>query len=107
MSNLRETKGLNIHMYIHMNMAKTIMISNEVYNELKRRKGERSFSEIIKGYIESSPKKAATLGELIKYCSGLLPEDDNEYDEVLKDSRKKWDEWRERLERELKEEESS
>ena len=93
-------------MYIHMNMAKTIMISNDVYNELKRRKGDKSFSETISDLV-SPPRKAATLGELIRNCAGLLPADDTEYDEVLKESKKKWDEWKERLEKEMQEEESS
>lgn len=89
-----------------MNMAKTIMISNEVYEELKRRKGEKSFTETINNLL-SPPKKAASFRELIENCAGLLPEDDKEYDEILSESRKKWDEWKEQLEKQIREEESS
>lgn len=90
-----------------MNMAKTIMISNEIYDELKRRKGDKSFTETIKSLINSYPKKAETLGELIKTCGGLLPENDTEYDDFLKESKMMWKRWREKLEKEIEEEESS
>ncbi|MCL5404262.1 MAG: hypothetical protein M1125_00260 [Candidatus Marsarchaeota archaeon] len=38
-------------------MARQISVSNEVYIELSRRKGKRSFSEVIKSAIEASSDK--------------------------------------------------
>jgi predicted CopG family antitoxin len=38
-------------------MARQISVSNEVYMELSRRKGKRSFSEVIKSTIEASSDK--------------------------------------------------
>ncbi len=86
-------------------MARTIMVSNDIYEELKKRKGSKSFSETIRVSLYPNPKKARTLGELIDKCAGTLPSDDKEYDEVLKESRKMWDKWKKKLEREMSEEE--
>ena len=38
-------------------MARQISVSNEVYTELSRRKGKRSFSEVIKSAIEANSDK--------------------------------------------------
>ena len=38
-------------------MARQISVSNEVYIELSKRKGKRSFSEVIKSAIEASSDK--------------------------------------------------
>ena len=38
-------------------MARQIPVSNEVYTELSRRKGKRSFSEFIKSMVEASSDK--------------------------------------------------
>lgn len=38
-------------------MARQISISNEVYMELYKKKGKRSFSEVIKAAIESSSRE--------------------------------------------------
>ncbi len=85
-------------------MARTIMVSNDVYEELKRRKGTtKSFSETIKESLEEKPAKLKTMGELLKYA-GTLPSDDTEYEEILEHSRKMWNEWQKKLEKELKEE---
>ncbi len=74
-------------------MAKTIMISNEVYEKLKSLKGEESFSEVILQLTERKEKK--TVGSLLKSCSGLL-KGDKEYDKVMKDLRKGWEKWNKR-----------
>lgn len=79
-----------------MNMAKTIMISNDLYDELKKRKGDRSFSEIIKASLEQ--KKIKTGKDLLPFV-GIL-EGDKEYDEVMDEAKVKWREWREKLEKE-------
>ncbi len=83
-----------------MNMAKTIMISNELYEELKRRKGERSFSELIKESLDR--RKAATLRELVNTDFGL-PKDDTEYDEVMKELKEGWKKFNERMRKNLEE----
>ena len=77
-------------------MAKTIMISNEVYAELTRRKGDRSYSEVIKDSLEERRIKT---GNDLKPFLGIL-EGDTEYDEVMKEVKKKWKEWDERLHKE-------
>ena len=74
-------------MYI---MAKTIMISNEVYGRLKglkERKNE-SFSEVILDCLEESRKTGAGLKE----CFGIL-RGDKEYDKIMKETKKRWDRW--------------
>ena len=81
-------------MYIYMNtMAKTIMVSNEVYTTLKNLKGEdKSFSEIIINLVEN--KKTKKMKDL-KKCFGILT-GDKEYDKVMKEARKGWDRWNKR-----------
>ncbi len=88
-------------------MAKTIMIANELYEELKRVKGSRSFSEVIKESLDGKPKKITSMRELCDRFAGIIPEDDREYDEALKASKKMWDQWQKRMEKELAEEESA
>lgn len=79
-------------MYIQT-MAKTIMIANSVYEELKEAKKNRSFSEAIKDLIEKSkPKTGAGLRE----CAGLLPDDDKEYDRIMKDLKPLYKKWTQR-----------
>ncbi len=70
-------------------MAKTIMIADKVYEELKKAKGtDKSFSEVIVEALEASkPKKK--LGAALKEVAGIL-EGDTEYDEVMKWSKKMW-----------------
>lgn len=71
-------------------MAKTIMISNDVYNELKRIKSENSFTEVIHSLMAKSKRKT---GAGLKECLGLLDKNDKEYDEVMKELKglyKKW-----------------
>ncbi|HIG98365.1 TPA: hypothetical protein HA231_03000 [Candidatus Woesearchaeota archaeon] len=75
-------------------MAKTIMIADRIYTELKKAKGnDKSFSEVIAEALETSkPKK--TIAGVLKYV-GIL-KGDKEYDEIKKWSRKRWEEWRQR-----------
>lgn len=60
-------------------MARQISVSNEVYIELSRRKGKRSFSEVIKSAIEASSDKlnrdkAKSAGnELLKFMTKGYP----------------------------------
>ena len=78
-----------MNMYIHIDVAKTIMISNEVYNELKSRKGDRSFSEVIKENLYM--KRVKTGRDLLPYA-GIL-EGDKEYDLIMEENKKMWKAW--------------
>lgn len=84
-------------------MARTIMIADKIYEELKGLKGKnKSFTEVIAEALEASrPKKK--LGAALKEVAGIL-EGDREYDEVMKWSKKMWNKWDRRLNRELKKE---
>ena len=82
-------------MYIHMHtMAKTIMVSNDVYNNLKaiKERENKSYSEVI---LESLEKSKMKTGEGLRECLGLL-EGDKEYDKVMKEVKKGWDRWNKR-----------
>ena len=74
-------------------MAKTIMISNQIYEELKEVKGDRSFSETIKEMIEKSKHKT---GAGLIDCVGLLPKDDKEYEKIMKELRPLYKKWTQR-----------
>jgi len=69
-------------------MAKTLMISNEVYGSLREIKGEKSFSEVIKALLN---KKEDGGKNIAKYY-GIL-KGDAEYSKIMKDLSKKWGEW--------------
>ncbi len=76
-------------------MAKTIMISNEVYGELKelKERKNKSFSEVIIELVED--KKAKKMKNL-REVYGLL-EGDTGYDREWKETLKKgWDKWSKR-----------
>ena len=71
-------------------MAKTIMIANSVYEELKEVKKDRSFSELIKDLMDKSrPKTGAGLME----CAGLLPKDDKGYEKIMKKLKPLYRKW--------------
>ncbi|MFB6185388.1 MAG: antitoxin VapB family protein [Halobacteriaceae archaeon] len=57
-------------------MSKNIAISDEVYEELRREKGDRSFSEVISDLLETRRSLAAVSG------TGIL---DKETYEAVKD----------------------
>lgn len=69
-------------------MAKTLMISNNIYEELKKVKGEKSFSEVINELLS---KRKSSGKDIAKYY-GIL-KGDKEYDKIMKEVRKKWGEW--------------
>ncbi len=75
-------------------MARTIMIANKVYADLKKAKGsDKSFSEVIAETLEASkPKK--TIAGVLKHAGAL--KGDTEYDEIMKWSKKRWKEWQDR-----------
>lgn len=70
-------------------MAKTIMISNEVYEDLKKAKDKESFSTLLKELINL--RKEKTL-EGLKEVAGLL-KDDKEYYKIIRDIKKGWAKW--------------
>lgn len=65
------------------------MVANEVYKKLKKAKGNNSFSRLLNELIYS--KKEKTLGGLKEFV-GVL-KDDEEYDKIMKDLKKRWAEW--------------
>lgn len=71
-------------------MAKTIMISNEVYDELKAIKENKSFTEVIVDLIERKDSK--TVGNLIKNHFGAL-KGDKEYGRAMKRAKNGWAKW--------------
>ncbi len=74
-------------MYIYI-MAKQIMISEEVYKELLKRK-KSSFSEAIKDLIKEEIKTSGE--ELIEVCYGKIPDfDEKEFYKKLEKGWKKW-----------------
>ena len=75
-------------------MAKTLMVSNSVYEELKKLKGkeDKSFSEVIIELI--SEKKQKTGYDLKKYF-GVL-KGDKEYEVIQKELKAGWARWRKR-----------
>tara|TARA_Y100000310_G_scaffold172609_2_gene172732 strand:- start:4826 stop:5053 length:228 start_codon:yes stop_codon:yes gene_type:complete len=70
-------------------MAKNIMIANDLYDELKEIKGERSFTETIKDFMNGKSKTMADLKDIM----GLLPKDDVEYEKILRENKKYWRKW--------------
>ena len=85
---------LYIYVYSYTDtMAKTIMIANNVYEELKEVKKDRSFSETIKELIDKSKPKT---GSELKNCLGLLSKDDKEYEKIMKELRPLYRKWTQR-----------
>jgi len=72
-------------------MAKTIMVSNEVYDKLKeiKEREDKSFSEVI---METLNKENIKIGRNLRDCFGLL-KNDKEYDKVFKETEKYWGKW--------------
>jgi len=75
-------------------MAKTIMISNDVYNKLKKIKGKDSFSEVMNSFIKK--KNVRKTGEGLKECLGLLSVDDVEDKKIEKELKEGWARWTKR-----------
>ena len=72
-------------------MAKTIMIANNVYEELKEAKKDRSFSETIKDLIETHKRKTGK--DLIKHV-GVIKDD--EYSKIMKELKPLYKKWTKR-----------
>lgn len=78
-------------------MAKNIMISNEVYEKLRKIKENSpslSYSDAIKS-LENKEKK--TFGKLMEAVKGIkIDKDDKEYDKIMKDLKRGWARWTKR-----------
>ena len=70
-------------------MAKTLMISNEVYHNLKEIKHNKSFSELLKYLLE---KNRIRKGADLKQCLGLIPED-KELEKLHAEAKRGWKKW--------------
>ncbi len=75
-------------------MAKTLMVSNSVYEELKKIKENenKSFSDVITELI--TKKEGKTGRDLWKHFGAL--KGDKEYDEIKKELKKGWNRWQKR-----------
>ncbi len=70
-------------------MAKAIMISDEVYKELKNLKSDRSFSELLKDLLNPDKVKK---GSGLRTCLGIIKEDRG-WEEVSKGIKRGWKDW--------------
>ncbi|MFH1316818.1 MAG: antitoxin VapB family protein [Candidatus Woesearchaeota archaeon] len=70
-------------------MAKTIMISDKLYGELKKIKDDKSFTETILYFMKNSRKTGSGLREV----AGSLPKNDKEYEGVFKALRPSYKKW--------------
>ena len=68
-----------------------MMVSDEVYNKLKKLKEDKneSFSSVINNLLEDKPNKS---WEALDKVAGIF-KGDKEYDAILKDSKKRWKRW--------------
>ncbi len=73
-------------------MAKTLMVSNEAYEELKKLKEDKSFSEVIIHLIKERKQKT---GYDLKKHFGVL-KGDKEYDILKKEIKAGWRKWQRR-----------
>ena len=75
-------------------MAKTLMVSNSVYEELKKLKGkeDRSFSEVIIDLVRQNKQKT---GYDLKKHFGVL-KGDKEFDKIKKEIKAGWSRWQRR-----------
>lgn len=71
-------------------MAKTIMISNHLYEELKRMKRQESFTQFIHKILEKT-RERKTIKNVFKFFGAL--EGDTEYPEIQKNLKKEWAAW--------------
>lgn len=70
-------------------MARTIMISNELYEELKNLKRDKSFTELLKDLLKSSDIKR---GSNLRSFLGIIKKDD-EWDKAEKIIKRGWKKW--------------
>lgn len=78
-------------LYIYRIMAKTMMVSNEVYEDLKalKEKEDLSFSELFRELLKSAKRPKADV--LTKFIGAL--KGDKEYEETLPKVKMEWKRW--------------
>jgi len=69
-------------------MARTIMVSNELYNNLKKIKKDKSFTVVISNLLHEKKRLGK---DLFRFWGAL--EGETEYDKVMKDLNKMWASW--------------
>ena len=72
-------------------MAKTIMIANKVYEELKEVKRDKSFSEAIRELIDTHKRKTGK--DLVKHVGAIK---DDEYGKIMKELKPLYRKWTKR-----------
>ncbi len=74
-------------------MARTIMIADRIYEELKRLKGsDKSFTDVIAEALEKSGNRRKTIADVLKHAGALKGyKEDKEAAKWLKDMWKRWD----------------
>ena len=87
-------KVLYVCIHIYRCMAKTLMVSNSAYEELKKLKEEenKSFSEVI---VELMDRKEQKTGRDLWKHFGVL-KGDKEYDRLRKEIKAGWSKWQKR-----------
>ena len=72
-------------------MAKTMMVSNDVYEDLKalKEKDDLSFSELFRELLKSA--KRSKVDVLIKFMGAL--KNDSEYEEIFPKIKMEWKKW--------------
>lgn len=84
---LQEDRNLYIYVYVYVNMSKLINVSDELYEKLKRMKGNDSYSVVIKELLSRKTNKDKILSLAGK----------GDFDEKrLKELKKGWKKWSER-----------
>ena len=82
-------RNIYIYVYVYLYMAKTIIISNEVYEELKNLKEDKSFSELFKELLKSNNvKRVSGLRDII----GIM-KNDKEWEKLEKERKSAWKNW--------------
>lgn len=78
-------------LYIYRVMAKTMMVSNDVYEDLKalKEKDDLSFSELFRELLKNA--KTSKISDLREFA-GIL-KDDKEYDEIMPKLKMEWKKW--------------
>lgn len=69
-------------------MVKVISIQDDVYEELSKRKDNRSFSQVIRGLINSS-RREVTAGDLTEYFGILSDEEAERMEREVLEGRKR------------------
>ncbi len=69
-------------------MVKVISIGDDVYEELSKRKDNKSFSTVIRDLLKESGKKP-TIGDIVKYETALSDEETTKTKKEILEARKR------------------